>query len=42
VEVNRYSVVVYKGGRRGGLSPVMLCRACRRDEDDDVFIVKKK
>jgi hypothetical protein len=31
-----------KTARRGGLSPVMLCRACRRDEDDDVFIVLKK
>jgi hypothetical protein len=31
-----------KKARRGGLSPAMLCRACRRDEDDDVFIVLKK
>jgi hypothetical protein len=31
-----------KAARQGGLSPAMLCRACGRDEDDDVFNVLKK
>jgi hypothetical protein len=31
-----------KTARRAGLSPAMLYRACRRDEDDDVFIILKK